>query len=198
MPVLASLLALTGRSESTELTKRGLCYVPDSRTPEDDRIWTEQPRRLSWYYTYNSSPPEIFRRISQDEFEFVPMLWGAPTDVNDRSFLNTVRGLAKDGIKISNVLTFNEPDMSEYGGSNVSPSHGAQVWVNNILPLQKMGIRAGLPAPAGWEHGLPWLEQFLGNCSKIIGVQCEYDFVTLHWYGPFEGLASHVGEYAAA
>ncbi|KAG6353295.1 hypothetical protein INS49_007536 [Diaporthe citri] len=125
------------------------------------------------------------------------MLWGGPSDINDTSFLNTVKGLVNNGTKISNVLTFNEPEMSENGGSNVSPGYGARVWVNNIIPLQKLGIRAGLPTPAGSERGLPWLEQFLGNCSSITGTQCAYDFVTLHWYGAFEGLASHIGQYAA-
>jgi hypothetical protein len=27
---------------------------------------------------------------------------------------------------------------------------------------------------------------------------CTYDFVPLHWYGDFQGLASHIGEYSAA
>lgn len=69
--------------------------------------------------------------------------------------------------------------------------------MNNIIALQKLGIRAGFPTQAGSEHGIPWLEQFLGNCSKIIGKNCAYESVTLHWYGPFQGLASHIGEYAA-
>lgn len=124
------------------------------------------------------------------------MLWGAPSDINDMSFLNTVRGLSDEGMRISNVLTFNEPDISEYGGSNVTPAFGAQVWVNNIIPLQKMGIRAGLPVLAGAAGlGLNWLEDFLGNCSEIIGTYCTYDFVPIHSYGPFEGLASRIGEY---
>ena len=194
---LLSIFALINLSESTKSTKRGLCYVPNSRTPEDDRIWTEQPGELSWYYTYTSSPPEAFRSSPQDSFEFVPMLWGAPSDINDTTFLKTIKGLSNDGIKVSNLLTFNEPDMSAYGGSNVSPAHGAQVWVNNIIPLQSMGIRVGLPAPTGSDYGLPWLESFLGNCSRIIGKECTYDFVTMHWYGSFEGLASRIGEYTA-
>lgn len=196
-PKVASLFILIDRFGSTVSTKRGLCYVPNPNTPEDDRIWTEQPGRLSWYYSYTPTPPQAFRGASQHNFEFVPMLWGAPSDINDTSFLNSVRGLVNYGTKVSNVLTFNEPDMSGYGGSDVSPAYGAQVWVNNIIPLQELGIRAGLPAPTGSEHGLRWLEEFLGNCSKIIGRHCAYDFVTLHWYGPFEGLASHIGEYAA-
>jgi hypothetical protein len=99
--VLVSWLALITRSGSTQSTKRGLCYVPDPSTPEDDHIWTEQPGKLSWYYSYTSTPPKSFRGLSQESFEFVPMLWGAPSDINDISFLNTVKGLTDDGIKIS-------------------------------------------------------------------------------------------------
>ncbi|KAJ0109026.1 hypothetical protein J7T55_002218 [Diaporthe amygdali] len=69
-------------------------------------------------------------------------------------------------MKIPNILTFNEPDLSAHGGSNVNPAYGAQVW-------------------------------FLENCSRIIGQHCAYDFVTLHLYDPFEGLASQMGEYVA-
>jgi len=43
----------------------------------------------------------------------------------------------------------------------------------------------------------------LTECSKLISTadnqrNCTYDFVTIHWYGNFEGLASHMGEYSAA
>lgn len=121
------LFALTARSGSPEARKRGFCYVPGSRMLENDRIWTEQPRTLSWNYTYTSSPPERFRGLSKDGFEFVPMLGGAPSDINDMAFLNTVReSLASDGVNISNVLAFNEPDISGHGGSNFSPAYGAQ------------------------------------------------------------------------
>lgn len=33
-----------------------------------------------------------------------------------------------------------------------------------------------------------------GAPSDINGEQCAYDFVTLHWYGHFEGLAGHIDE----
>lgn len=51
---------------------------------------------------------------------------GCPLHINDKAFLNTVRSLANDGVKISNVLDFNEPEKSGHGGSNSSPAYGAQ------------------------------------------------------------------------
>lgn len=90
----------------------------------------------------------------------------------------------------------------------MDPAFGAQVWASNIVPLQAMGLKVGLPAMSSSESGLPWLRQFLGNCSAIISAgrassaavkkNCTYDFVPLHYYGNFEGLASHIGEYVAA
>lgn len=86
---------------------------------------------------------------------------------------------------------------THWGGSDVEPEFGAQVWVNNFIPLKKMGIRVGLPSMSGSGARMPWLGQFLGNCSRIAQKPCTYDFVPLHWYGDFEGLASHIGEYIA-
>lgn len=114
-PALVHFFAVTARSGSPEARKRGLCYALDSRTPEDDRIWTKQPWALSWDYTYTSSPPETFRGLAKDGFEFVPMLWGGLSNINNTAFPNTVRSLANDSLQISNVLAFlafNEPDIS--------------------------------------------------------------------------------------
>lgn len=194
---LPLLLALATYSAATANSKRGLCFVPNSTTPQDDFIWTNKPSYLNWYYNYEPSPSHVFENITQDTVEFVPMLWGAPDHINDTTFLGIIRATVKNGAGIRNVLTFNEPEMSQHGGSGVDPAFGAQVWVNNIIPLQQMGIRAGLPGTTGSKDGLPWLRQFLGNCSNILGKKCKYDFVTLHWYGNFEGLASHIGEYVA-
>lgn len=87
---------------------------------------------------------------------------------------------------------------TRWGGSNVDPKFGAQVWVNNFLPLQEEGIRVGIPSMSASRDGITWLKQFLGNCSQLnAGQPCTYDFVPLHWYGDLEGMASHIGEYVA-
>ncbi len=134
------------------------------------------------------------------------MLWGAPTDASDTSFLSAVRSLISSGGRnITHVMSFNEPDgPSQNGGSSIAPAAAAAVWVKNIIPLQQMGIKAGLPACTGGYGGIPWLQQFLANCSNLISPSsdnaknCTYDFLPLHWYGNFEGLASHIGSNVAA
>lgn len=204
---LAALPSLIAPAAAGPLSspKRGLAFTPNATTRSDDAKWTAKPSDLTWYYNYKAIPEPTFENTPQSEFEFVPMLWGAPQSLDDTSFLTSVKSLIKDkGINITNVLSFNEPDgSSSYGGSSIDPAAAARVWVNNVMPLQKMGVRVGLPACTGGSSGLPWLRNFLGECSKLISSNgqtrnCTYDFVTIHWYGNFEGLASHMGEYSAA
>ncbi|KAL2258005.1 hypothetical protein VTK26DRAFT_8854 [Humicola hyalothermophila] len=192
-------------ADSLSSPKRGLVFTPNETTRVDDRIWVQEPSCLTWYYNYRPEPEPTYNDIPQSEFEFVPMLWGAPEDLDDTSFLSTVRGLVEDkGIHITNVLSFNEPDGPfEHGGSHMDPADAARVWVKNLIPLQEMGVRVGLPACTAAPSGLSWLQNFLSECSKLISTDettrnCTYDFVTIHWYGNFEGLASHMGDYSAA
>ncbi len=203
--LLTVLTALTLLSETSAgplaSAKRGLAFVPNTTFPQDDYIWRREPSDLTWYYNYQAGPSKALQNWTQSQFEFVPMLWGAPTDDSDTTFLSTVKSLINDQkLNISHVLTFNEPDgQSVYGGSDIKPAVAAKVWVNNIIPLQQLGVRAGLPACTGAPSGLPWLQQFLGNCSDLISSggttkNCTYDFLPLHWYGNFDGLASHIGE----
>ncbi|CAK7240957.1 MAG: hypothetical protein STHCBS139747_002414 [Sporothrix thermara] len=131
------------------------------------------------------------------------MLWGAPSSTSDTTFLTNVKALIAKGVNVSHVLAFNEPEISaDYGGSNVEPSVAAKLWVSNIIPLQALGVKVGLPACSGSTEALPWLSQMLGNCSKLVSTDsqtknCTFDFVPLHWYGNFEGLASRIGIFAA-
>jgi len=202
--VVAALLHISPCS-ATRSAKRGLVFTPDSDYPQDNQIWPQSPSDLTWYYNYGPSPSPAYTSIPQSQFEFVPMLWGKPADLGDTTFLTTVKDLiSTNGINITHVMAFNEPDgPSSSGGSDIQPSDAAVVWVKNIIPLQKMGIKVGLPACTGGWGGIPWLNQFLGNCSSVISSggktkNCTYDFVPLHWYGNFEGMASHIGEYSAA
>lgn len=131
------------------------------------------------------------------------MLWGAPLSTSDTTFLTSVKKLIARGVDIRHVMTFNEPELStEYGGSKVEPAVAAKVWVTNIVPLQALGVKVGLPACSGSMDAVPWLKEMLGNCSQLLSTSktqnCTYDFVPLHWYGSFDGLASHIGTYAAA
>ncbi|KAH7625315.1 glycosyl hydrolase catalytic core-domain-containing protein [Sordaria sp. MPI-SDFR-AT-0083] len=205
---IAAVAALLVTSASAASSKRGLVFTPNSTFPHDAYIWTAPPTSLTWYYNYKALPSQIYSNVSQADFEFVPMLWGAPSDINDKSFYNTIKSLIDErGVNITNILTFNEPDgPGEYGGSEINPDVAAQVWVNNIVPLQEdyKALRIGLPACTGAPAGMEWSKKFLEACSDLISgdgktkKNCTFDFVPIHWYGNFEGLASHMGEYSAA
>ncbi|KPM38295.1 hypothetical protein AK830_g8279 [Neonectria ditissima] len=199
---LASFVNIASALEGSD--KRGLCFVPNKEHPEDNKIWIQNGSDLTWYYNYGESPSSAFSDLSQEEFEFVPMMWGVGKNPTDTSFLKSVESLIESGTNITHVLGFNEPDApSSWGGSDLDPETAAKAWVANFEPLGKMGIKLGLPAVTGGWDGLPWLEQFLGNCSEIVSkdtdttTNCTWDFIPIHWYDNFEGLASHIGERRA-
>lgn len=202
---LSLLAASTVSAGPLTSPKRGLVFTPDARFPDRDvHVWKQKPSPLTWYYNYQAEPSPVFDDLPQSDFEFVPMLWGKPDDKDDTSFLKTVERLVDTRkINITNVLGFNEPDgPRKWGGSDIDPDTAAHVWLKNIAPLRERGIRVGLPACTGSPDGTKWLDTFLKSCSKQLSGKgptrnCTYDFVNIHWYGSFEGLASHIGWYSA-
>ncbi|KAK4539679.1 hypothetical protein LTR36_010442 [Oleoguttula mirabilis] len=191
MPSLATLILLAATAAPLALaqltsSKRGLCYVSSKTSSTDDKIWDESGSDLTWYYNYGTSPTSGY----DGHLDFVPMLWGAPSSDTDMTFYNTVKGLIDGGMNISYVLAFNEPDGCTSGGSCVSADTAAQTWIREIEPLKKLGVKLGAPAVTGAPSGFTWLQNFFTACAG----NCSADFLPLHWYGNFEGLASHVGQ----
>jgi hypothetical protein len=190
--ILLSIFTLFSAAHSktpSRSSKRGLVFVPSTKTFEDNTIWDGPGSDLTWYYNYGASPSSVFK--NNKNFEFVPMLWGAPTDPKDTVFLDTVQQQIKSGANISHVLSFNEPDgQSATGGSGVPSVLAAQTWIREIEPLKKLGVKLGAPAVTGAPNGLNWLQNFFAACDG----GCTPDFIPVHWYGNFEGLASHIGQ----
>ena len=185
---LTLLILLSTVSAQTKSSKRGLVYVPSPKHPLDDRWWDSSTSDLTWYYNYGSQPSPAFSNNSN--FQFVPMLWGAPSSSSDTTFLDDVTSLIKGGTNISYVLTFNEPDGGDNGGSNVDAQTAAETWIREVEPLKKLGVKLGAPAVTGAPTGFNWLQNFFTHCAG----NCSADFLPVHWYGNFEGLASHVGQ----
>ena len=121
------------------------------------------------------------------------MLWGATAGNTDTSFLTTVKGLISGGMNISYVLGFNEPDGCNDGGSCVDAETAAQTWIREIEPLKELGVKLGAPAVTGAPTGFQWLQNFFTACDG----GCTPDFVPIHWYGNFEGMASYMGQVNA-
>ncbi|KAG5928573.1 hypothetical protein E4U42_000381 [Claviceps africana] len=199
---IAQVLSVAVLCRATS-NKRGLCFTPNPNYPDDNKVWVQSGSDLTWYYNYQSLPSPAYSALSQDKFEFIPMMWGVGSNPNDTKFLHDVTKLLDSGTKIKHVLGFNEPDATAaVGGSNVLPAVAALAWVANFEPLGRMGVKLGLPACTGGWGSLPWLKQFLGNCSALVSTaeqtkNCTWDFLPVHWYDNFGGLASHIGERKA-
>ena len=186
--IIYLLFFLSRISQCTTSPKRGLVYVPNKKYPSEDSIWDAPGTDLTWYYNYQSTSTSEY---DKSNMQFVPMLWGQPS--SSGSFYNDVKGMIDKGMNITYVLGFNEPDgTSSSGGSNIQPDTAAAIWLREIEPLKNLGIKLGSPATQGGSSGTDWLASFFYNCQN-----CTIDFVTVHWYGDFEGMASHCGELYA-
>lgn len=189
--LVAALLLLPsslGQGTSSS-SKRGLVYVPSSKYPSDDKIWDAPTSDLTWYYNYGATPSS---NLDNAKLQFVPMLWGAPKDPSssDTTFLDAVKQQLSSGAKIPYALGFNEPDSANNGGSGIPADTAAQTWIREMEPLRAQGVKLGAPAVTGAPAGLTWLANFFAACDG----KCHADFIPVHWYGNFEGLASHVGQ----
>jgi hypothetical protein len=181
-------LALPLTHATTTSSKRGLIYIANSKHQSDDQIWTQTTSDLTWYYNYGLQPSSAF---SSSKLQFVPMLWGAPASEKDTTFIDGIKSQLSSGNKIPYVLSFNEPDgTTKTGGSNIAPSLAASTWIREIEPLKKLGVKVGAPAVTGSPQGSTWLQNFFTSCKG----GCTPDFIPVHWYGNFQGLASHLGE----
>lgn len=188
----ALIPGILGQANYTRSSKRGLIFIPNSTTPQDNSIWIEPGSDLTWYYNYGLQPSPA---LAGSSLQFVPMLFSAPSSTSDTSFLDGIKELISNGMNISYVLTFNEPDgTSSTGGSNVDPSLAATTWIREVEPLKKLGVRLGAPAMTGASSGFTWLTSFFNACNG----SCNPDFIPIHWYDNFEGLASHMGQVRAA
>lgn len=173
-------------------SKRGLVYVPNAKHPEDDANWNSDSSDLTWYYNYGSTPSPAYSNSTK--LQFMPMLWGTPSSTSDNAFLNDVMSQINSGANVPYILAFNEPDGQGNGGSGVPADVAAQTWIREIEPLKKHGVKLGAPAVTGAPSGFTWLQNFFTACNG----NCSADFIPVHWYGNFEGLASHVGQVRAA
>ncbi|KAF3937443.1 hypothetical protein ABW19_dt0209058 [Dactylella cylindrospora] len=191
LPFLIDLVSAANPIGPNPNFKRGLVFVPNDTTTQDDKIWIQEGSPLTWYYNYESKP-SVALEGGPTNLQFVPMLWGD----YDNTFVEDVKGLIDNGYEIEYVLGFNEPDNpanSGTGGSGVSPEDAAARWKSSIQPLAELGIKLGAPSPTGAPSGLEWMKSFFAACSD-----CTFDFIPLHWYGNFDGIASHLGTYSAA
>lgn len=61
------------------------------------------------------------------------------------------------------------------GGSDIAAETAAQIWMQQIEPLAKQGVKLGAPACTGAETGLRWTQDFFRACPN-----CTIDFIPVH------------------
>ena len=172
--------------------KRGLIDITTlPNSVQDNAVIIGNGSDISWYYNYG--PSQTPALAGNKNLEFVPMLW---SDANSGKFFSTVESQIKAGANIKAVLGFNEPDncYGNTGGSCMQPAVAAQVWKSQIEPLkQKYGLQLGMPGITSSQMGLNWLAQWYAACAG----GCNPDFLTIHVYSNFDGVASWIGQMNA-
>lgn len=189
--LLASILLFpfAVSQESDAASKRGLAYIGDAN--EGDLSLLLSPNsRISWYYTWSAYPVQNVNST----LKFVPLIHG----VDDASSPDVKGAISSLPASSTHLLAFNEPDgTTSSGGSAISPSDAARAYIDDIMPLRTSSSRSwniSHPSVTGSGNGLNWLREFNEACWDIAPeTGCITDFVALHWYGNFEGLASWIG-----
>lgn len=189
-PILAQQTAPTS-------AKRGLAYVETSES-SDDHYWTSGD--LTWYYNWSPTPNSTF---DNTPLQFVPMLFGggdssSSSSSSSSSFSTQIKSLISSGRNITWILGFNEPDGcsgSSYGSSCLDAQTASEIWIRELEPLKTEfpHLQLGAPAVTSAPTGFTWLQNFFTACAG----KCRADFIPVHYYGDFEGFASHVGQVNA-
>ena len=82
------------------------------------------------------------------------------------------------GTNASFLLGFNEPN--NLHNCNKSPLVIATAWAT---VLELWGSSSTLVSPATAGNGIPWLDQFFGNCTALYGAKgCQVSHVAVHDY----------------
>lgn len=191
-PNSLALLTLLVNSAFAGDSKRGFAYIGDTHTADNRLLSFNSP--LAWYYNWSPNPNRNL--IPDGSLEFVPMIHGIDATESSRTE-EAIRGLPQSS---THLLSFNEPDgTTGSGGSAIEPADAAKAYIEYVVPYRS-GKKGGRnwkishPSTTGSPNGLKWLKSFNVSCYEIDSDNgCPTDFVSVHWYGAFDGLAGWLG-----
>ncbi|CAN8097100.1 unnamed protein product [Discula destructiva] len=168
-------------------SKRGLAYLGDTHESDNNLLYSANSS-VDWYYNWS---PNAIAGVS---LPFLPLIHGLD-DAASAAVMDTIANLPSTS---THILTFNEPDgTTSSGGSAIAPADAARAYLNDIAPLRSADARnwsISHPATTGSSTGLAWLQAFNASCWDLApDTGCPADFVALHWYGNFAGLAAWLG-----
>jgi hypothetical protein len=182
-----SLLSLCATVLASMSPKRGLIYIGNRENQADNKYWAASGTSMTWYYNYGFYQTRV---MQNSNLQYVPMLWGAPASGTEVDFQKQVKGYKDGGMNITYVLGFNEPDHTkDGGGSDIPLADAVRHWKSEMEPTRNLGVKLGSPATVGNVGGIQWLQSFIKACNG-----CHIDFIALHYYGSFEGMASYIGQ----
>lgn len=188
--LFAALLANTVAGRGGHSSKRGLALI--SQTDDSDvGFLTSDKSPIGWYYTWSPYGSEA---VTDDSVAFVPMLHGV--EAAEEKDMKSILGRLPSSS--THLLTFNEPDHDkDSGGSDISPKEAAKAYIEHIVPLRDDDSRPwniSHPVVTGSGKGIEWLKKFNESCYDIDSKNgCPTDFIAVHWYGDFPGLANWLG-----
>lgn len=107
-----------------------------------------------------------------DNVEYVPMYWGPKYASKWNQRKQEIKKYSS-----TRILAFNEPDIA--GQSNMSPEYAATVFMRELEPYRKQGIKVSSPQIV-WN--IDWMDKFLKNLRAQGG---DVDFMAVHWYGSY-------------
>ncbi|MCR4695623.1 MAG: glycoside hydrolase family protein [Pseudobutyrivibrio sp.] len=126
---------------------------------------------VSWFYNWDNSL-DVAAEAKAAGIEYVPMIWNG-YGVDSETLANIKRG-AEEGY-YKNLLTFNEPDLSNQANMTVDEAIEKYEIIYNAL--KDTDIRLGCPVGAAAED--VWVEQFMAKANER-GLRV--DFLTIHVY----------------
>lgn len=174
-------------------SKHGLAVTAEL-TDDDTRLFASENSPISWYFNWSPRTTDLIG----DAAVFIPLIHGLGSLEQD-GLWQTLDDLPGSS---THLFAFNEPDEEkENGGSGISPREAAEAYLEHIVPLRtgesehtERTWNVSHPAVTGSTRGLEWLRDFNESCYDIApDGGCPADFVSVHYYGDFLGLASWIG-----
>uniref|UniRef100_A0A8H7MYP3 Asl1-like glycosyl hydrolase catalytic domain-containing protein n=1 Tax=Bionectria ochroleuca TaxID=29856 RepID=A0A8H7MYP3_BIOOC len=166
-------------------SKKGLA-LGGKLDDSDIKLLTSEKSPISWYYNWSPTPSNIIGNSTI----FIPLIHSLET-LKENNIWSALDGLPSSS---EYMLTFNEPDEAEEnGGSYISPEDAAKAYIEDIVPHRNSSRswQISHPVVTGSERGLNWLRDFNESCYDIDPRNgCPADFIAMHWFGDFAGLAS--------
>ncbi|PWN22780.1 glycoside hydrolase [Microstroma glucosiphilum] len=166
--LLASAIALLFTVQAAEARLRlGLAWGTDNSWMK-----TIAKGNIEWYHHWQ----EAAVPGAPSSVDYVPMYWGPKYASKWAS-----RQAEMKKNQPSRLLFVNEPDVESQ--SNLSPSRAAELFMSEMVPWQKKGVKVSSPQIV-WNFD--WLDSFM-KAVKAKGAKP--DFVALHWYGSYKDIA---------